>query len=74
MRTTLTIDDDILSAAKSLAQARSIPIGTVISELARKGMKSSAPTRKKSNFAVFSVSSTARTITIEDVKKIEDEA
>ena len=74
MRTTITIDDDLLAAAKSLAQARSVPVGTVISELARKGLKSSARTRRKSSFPVFSVPSTAHPITFEDVKKIEDEA
>jgi predicted DNA-binding ribbon-helix-helix protein len=74
MRTTITIDDDLLAAAKSLARSRSVPVGRVISELARKGMQSSVRTRRKSNFPVFSVSSAARPITLEDVKKIEDEA
>lgn len=74
MRTTITIDDDLLAAAKSLAQAQSVSVGTVISELARKGLKSSARTRRKSNFPVFSVPLAAHPITLEDVKKIEDEA
>ena len=73
MRTTITIDDDLLAAAKVLARTQSVSVGTVISELARRGLKSSARTRRKSNFPVFSVSSTARPITLEDVKKIEDE-
>ncbi len=38
MRTTLTIDDDILRAAKTLAGQRKASIGAVISELARKGL------------------------------------
>jgi len=74
MRTTLTIDDDLLDAARSLARSRSVPLGKVISELARKGMQASVRTRRKSNFPVFPVSSSARPITLEDVKKIEDEA
>ena len=73
MRTTITIDDDLLAAAKSLAQTRSVPIGKVISELARLGMTSPVRTRRKSDFPVFSVPSTAHPITLEDVKKIEDE-
>ena len=73
MRTTITIDDDLLAAAKTLARTQSVPVGTVISELARKGLKSSARTRRKSNFPVFSVSPAARPITLEEVKKIEDE-
>lgn len=73
MRTTISIDDDLLAAAKSLARTRSVSVGTVISELARKGLKSSARTRRKSDFPVFSVPSDAHPITLEDVKKLEDE-
>lgn len=38
MRTTITIDDDVLLAAKGLARRDGSSIGTVISELARKGL------------------------------------
>jgi hypothetical protein len=38
MRTTLDIDDDVLQAAKELAQYESKTAGQVLSELARKGI------------------------------------
>ena len=38
MRTTITIDDDVLLAAKGLARRDGTSIGAVISELARKGL------------------------------------
>jgi len=38
MRTTLDIDDDVLSAAKDLAAAQKTTAGKVISELARKAL------------------------------------
>jgi hypothetical protein len=38
MRTTLDIDDDILSAAKDLARADKKTVGQVISDLARKAL------------------------------------
>ena len=38
MRTTLDIDDDILQAAKELAQAEKRTTGQVLSDLARKGL------------------------------------
>lgn len=38
MRTTVAIDDDVLAAAKHLAQRDSKTIGEVISTLARKGL------------------------------------
>jgi hypothetical protein len=38
MRTTLDIDDDVLQAAKELAESRRSTTGKVLSELARKGL------------------------------------
>lgn len=38
MRTTLAIDDDVLAAAKHLAERESKSIGEVISALARQGL------------------------------------
>jgi hypothetical protein len=38
MRTTLSIDDDILAAAKHLAERQNKSIGDVISSLARQGL------------------------------------
>ena len=39
MRTTLTIDDDLLKIAEKLAAARSVQVDTIISELIRKGLQ-----------------------------------
>jgi hypothetical protein len=38
MRTTLAIDDDVLAAAKHLAERQSKTLGEVISALARQGL------------------------------------
>ena len=38
MRTTLTLDDDVLEAARALSERRGTSIGAVISELARRGL------------------------------------
>ncbi|MBU6257756.1 MAG: CopG family transcriptional regulator [Burkholderiales bacterium] len=38
MRTTLAIDDDVLAAAKHLAQREERTVGEVISSLARQGL------------------------------------
>jgi hypothetical protein len=43
MRTTLTIDTDVLSAARDLASKQHRTIGEVISGLARKGLTLPAP-------------------------------
>lgn len=73
MRTTLTIDDDMMLAARSLARARSISLGAAVSELMRQGLQQRSVTAVEDGFPVFRVPENARPITLEDVKKIEDE-
>jgi hypothetical protein len=43
MRTTLTIEDDVLFAAKSLARLEGRSLGEVISDLARQALHTPAP-------------------------------
>ena len=38
MRTTLSIDDDVLDAARGLAEATHVPLGRAVSTLARRGL------------------------------------
>ncbi len=38
MRTTLNLDDDILWAARELAALRGVPVGRIVSDLARKAL------------------------------------
>jgi hypothetical protein len=45
MRTTFAIDDDILAAAKHLAERDRKSVGEVISTLARQGLARSSRTR-----------------------------
>ena len=73
MRTTLSIDPEILSAAKRLAAARSQTVGQVISELARKGLGVQSGKSARGRFPVFRASRNARPLTPEDVQAGEDE-
>lgn len=74
MRTTITIDDDLLEAAKALAAQRKISVGIVVSDLMRKGMKAQAQVKTgKGGFPVFQVPPNARPITLETVKQAEDD-
>lgn len=43
MRTTLSIEDDVLYAAKSLARRQGRSLGEVISDLARRSLQTPAP-------------------------------
>ena len=74
MRTTLTIDDDLLQAARSLARMRSVSLGTAVSDLARKGLESGCRIRMENGFPVFDVPPGAPPVTTEMVKSLlEDE-
>jgi hypothetical protein len=65
MRTTVTIDDDVLDAVKELADSSGQAIGAVLSDLARSALPSKPKSkryRRKNNLAVFQVSPKAETI------------
>jgi hypothetical protein len=78
MRTTLAIDDDILAAVKSLADARRTTAGKVISQLARQALTpaSKGPQRRYRNgVPLFSFPRKPgdTIVTTEMVKKLRDE-
>jgi hypothetical protein len=76
MRTTLTIDDDLLAVAKVLARDRSESVGKALSDLARRGLRATPRVQTESgesDFPVFAVPRDAHPITLDDVRKAEDE-
>ncbi|MBN1129795.1 MAG: hypothetical protein JXA71_12450 [Chitinispirillaceae bacterium] len=76
MRTTITIDDDILSAAHTLSIERKISMGHIISELARKGLRSGTVRYSipgPDELPVFSVRENAPPITPAMIQSAEDE-
>lgn len=73
MRTTLTIDDDILDAARALADQRGVPIGAVISELARRGLAPVEPVSRRSGILLFPVRKGAGRVTPQGVQAIASE-
>ncbi len=74
MRTTLSIDPEILSAARQIAAARSKSIGEVISELARRGLEVRGKTSSRQGFPVFKVSNGASPLTLDHIRRDDDEA
>lgn len=73
MRTTLTIDDDILEAARALADRRGLSVGAVVSELARRGLAPSADVATRNGIRLFPVREGAGTVTPELVKALLEE-
>ena len=74
MSTTLNIDDEILEVATSIARKRSLSVGVVLSDLARRGPRPDTTNlRKHSGFPVFGVSRDTTVQTLDRVKRYEDE-
>jgi hypothetical protein len=73
MRTTLSIDPEVLSAARKIAVARSTSIGKVISELARRGLEARSKVGSRHGFPVFEVSPDSPPLTPEQVREDEDD-
>ena len=72
MRTTVTIDDDVLAVARALAARKGGSIGSALSELARRGFKAATIT-EDDGVPAFRVPANARAITSEDVYRALDD-
>jgi len=74
MRTTLSIDDDVLGAAKELARRQNKTAGQVISELARRGIHHHRARSSKKVVSGFEIlPANDRVVTPELVHKILEE-
>ncbi len=75
MRTTLAIDDDVLSAAKHLAERERKSLGEVISALARHGLnrgtRSARPVRN--GVPLLATREHGTRVTLELVNRLRDE-
>lgn len=73
MRTTLTIDDDVLGVARTLAHESNRSVGKVISALARRGLNVRMYRVDDLGLPVFQVSEDASVFGPEEVAEGEDE-
>lgn len=72
MRTTLSLDDDVVAAARELADAQKRSLGSVISELARRGLTPSK-IDASGTLPVIRVPAGTAPITAEMVRRALDE-
>jgi len=73
MRTTLTIDDDVLAAAKDLAEREHKTVGAVISALARQSLRRTPPAGASRNgIPLLPVREDASVVTMEMVNRLRD--
>ena len=74
VRTTFDIADDVLQAAKGLAQRHGSTAGQVISDLARRGLNAT-PTKRRPGLhgGVPVLPSRSEIVTLDHVQKIQDQ-
>lgn len=73
MRTTLAIDDDVLMAAKAIAQQQRRSVGEVVSELARRALQRPAPPAVRNGVPLLPVADPKAVVTPEIVNALRDE-
>ena len=74
MRTTLLIDDDVLQAAKELADARGVTAGKALSDLARIGLAPKRTAKVRNGVPLLPRrSSSAPKPTLQRVNELRDE-
>lgn len=75
MRTTLAIDDDVLAAAKHLAEREQRTIGEVISALARQGLSRGARSSRaeRNGIPLLASKKASLPVTLELVNQLRDE-
>jgi hypothetical protein len=73
VRTTLTLDDDVLELATRQARLRGVSLGKAVSDLMRRGLNASTPALDKVGLLVFQLPADSPTVTTDDVRRIETE-
>ncbi|GAA3637906.1 hypothetical protein GCM10022200_21610 [Microbacterium awajiense] len=73
MRTTVTIDDDVLAAAKQFAEARGITLGEALSQLARATLTERRRFGTRNGIVLLPAPPTAGRPTMEDVNALRDD-
>ena len=75
MRTTLTLDDDVLAVARGLAEQQRKTVGEVVSALVRQGLRADAGPRPtlRNGVLLLPTRPDAKPVTLALVKQLHDE-
>ncbi|MBB6143899.1 hypothetical protein HNQ77_001848 [Silvibacterium bohemicum] len=73
MRTTLSLDDDVLEQVKQFAEGRKISLGRAASELIRRGANRPVKTKIVHGLHVFDPPADSPVVTLEHIRKIQDQ-
>ncbi len=73
MRTTVTIDDDVLAAAKAIAEQQNRPLGKILSDLARRSLGRPKPGFERNGIPLLFSRADGPLVTLEIVNALRDE-
>lgn len=73
MRTTLAIDDDVLAAAKAIADQEHRSVGAVLSDLARRALRRPQPQAVRNRIPLLPRDDDKAVVTLETVNAFRDE-
>jgi hypothetical protein len=73
MRTTLSLDDDVLQEVKAYAKSRDVALGKAVSDLVRRGLHAPLRTRVVNGFHVVELPPGSPPVSTEEVEKLKDE-
>ena len=73
MRTTLTLDDDILELAAGQAKLRGVSLGKTVSDLVRRGLNSATLSENQGGIVVFRLPADSPKVTTADVRRLDAE-
>ena len=71
MRTTLSLDDDVLEQVKAYAQGRDVALGKAVSDLLRRGLQAPLRTHVVNGFHVVDLPPGSPTVNSKHVKELE---
>lgn len=73
VRTTLTLDDDVLAAARALAARENRSLGEIVSDLARRSLMREAPAKERNGIPLLPLRQPGVIVTPELVNRLRDE-
>ncbi len=73
MRTTVDLDNDVLTAVKAVARQRGVTIGKVLSDLARQAMLRPSEGATRNGVPLFPVRADAGVVTLTLINELRDE-
>jgi hypothetical protein len=73
MRTTLTLDDDVLRLIKRYAESRSLTLGEAVSDLVQRALTVPRPTKEVNGVQVFDLPAESPRVTSKKVRELDAE-